>query len=546
VASDFATMANRVVVLGGGVGGLSTAQELAERGFEVEVFESRPVWGGKARSLTVAGTGQDRRKDLPGEHGFRFFPSFYKHLPDTMKRIPFGTNANGVFDNLVYARRVEIARAGKYWVIEPARFPQTLDDWLSVLGSLFTPLGIPAAEVTFFVDRLLLLLTTCPERRLAEYENIAWWDFIDAKNKSEEYQHYLGQGLTRSLVAMRAEVSSLRTVGYILLQLFLGFLTPRGFDRLLNSPTNDAWINPWVQHLTQHGVRLHGASPVKSINLKGRSVESVTVEQAGQPAEVTADYYVAAVPVEVMSRLATDAIKSAAPSLANLEKLETRWMNGIQFYLSKDVPLIPGHVNFVDSPWALTSISQHQFWNGLNLTDYGDGGVGGILSVVISDWQAPGVVYGRPAMQLTAEEIKNEVWEQMKSALDVDGARQLEDANLITWFLDPDIQFPNPTTVANLEPLLINTVGSLQDRPEAHTEISNLYLASDYVRTYTDIATMEAANEAARRAANAILDAAGSAEPRCGLWPFEEPEVFKPLQEYDRLRFKLGLPHGKI
>jgi 15-cis-phytoene desaturase len=539
-------MANRVLVLGGGVGGLSAAQELAERGFEVQVFESKPAWGGKARSLLVPGTGKEGRQDLPGEHGFRFFPSFYKHLPDTMKRIPFGANPSGVFDNLVYASRMQIARAGKCSVIEPSRFPQTLDDWLSVLASLFTPLGIPDAETTFFVDRLLVLLTTCPERRLAEYENIAWWDFIDAKNKSVEYQRYLGQGLTRSLVAMRAEVSSLRTVGYVLLRLLVGLLTPQGFDRLLNSPTNDAWIGPWVRHLTQLGVKLHGASPVGSINLDGGSVRSVTVEKAGQPVEFTADYYIAAVPVEVMSRLATDAIRSAAPSLANLEKLETRWMNGIQFYFGKDVPLIPGHVNFVDSPWAVTSISQHRFWTGINLANYGDGRVGGILSAVISDWQAPGVVYGKPAMQLSAEQIRNETWAQMKSALDADGARRLEDANLVTWFLDPDIQFPNPTTVANLEPLLVNTVGSLQYRPDAHTEIPNLYLASDYVRTYTDIATMEAANEAARRATNAILDAAGSAAPRCSLWPPEEPEVFKPLQEYDQLRFKLGLPHGKI
>lgn len=539
-------MANRVVVLGGGVGGLSVAQELAERGFAVEIYEVKPVWGGKARSLSVPGTGTGGRKDLPGEHGFRFFPSFYKHLPDTMKRIPFGSNANGVFDNLVYASRIQIARAGKRSVFEPSRLPQTLDDWLTVLNSLFTPLGIPAGETKFFVDRLLVLLTSCPERRLAEYENIAWWDFIDAKNKSAEYQRYLGQGLTRSLVAMRAEVSSLRTVGDIILQIFLGIVMPRGFDRLLDRPTNDAWIDPWLAHLAGLGVKLHQAWQVKSINLAGGLVNSVTGEQAGQAVEVTADYYIAALPVEVMNTLATDGIKTVAPSLANLGNLQTRWMNGIQFYFEKDLPLIPGHVNFVDSPWALTAISQHQFWKGTHLADYGDGRVGGILSVVISDWQAPGVLYGRPAMQLTAEEIKNETWAQMKSSLDADGARQLEEANLITWFLDPDIQFPNPTTVANLEPLLINTVGSLQYRPEAHTEIPNLFLASDYVRTYTDLATMEAANEAARRATNAILDAAGSAEPRCALWPFEEPAVFEPLREYDRLRFKLGLPHGQI
>ena len=68
----------------------------------------------------------------------------------------------------------------------------------------------------------------------------------------------------------------------------------------------------------------------------------------------------------------------------------------------------------------------------------------GILSVVISDWQAPGVVYGKPAMQLSAEQIRNETWTQMRSALDVDGAWQLEDANLVAWFLDPTSSSPIP------------------------------------------------------------------------------------------------------
>ena len=69
-------------------------------------------------------------------------------------------------------------------------------------------------------------------------------------------------------------------------------------------------------------------------------------------------------------------------------------------------------------------------------------------------------------------------------------------------FLDPAIEFPNPTEAANLEPLLVNTANSWEDRPDAVTRIPNLFLASDYVRTHTDLATMEGANEAARRAVN--------------------------------------------
>jgi uncharacterized protein with NAD-binding domain and iron-sulfur cluster len=538
-------MSTRVAVLGGGVGGLSAAQELAERGFEVVVYERRPDFGGKARSIPVPGSATPGRKPLPGEHGFRFFPSFYKHLPDSMKRIPFA--GKSVFDNLVFSTRVEIARIGKLAFLEPTRFPQTLDDWTTVFLSLFANLGIPDSELLFFVDRLLVLLTTCQERRLAEYENIAWWDFIDAKNKSLSYQKYLGEGLTRSLVAMKAEISSTRTVGYIDLQLMLGLMcSPGGFDRLLNGPTNEAWIDPWISYIRSLGVTLLGNSVVRSLELEGGRISKVLIDQGGTPSPVAADCYVSALPIEIMTGLVTNEIKSAAPSLAHLDKLQTRWMNGIQFYLKTDVPLVHGHSNYLDSPWALTSVSQRQFWPEIDFASLGDGKAGGILSAVISDWDAPGIVFGKAATNCTAEEIKTEAWAQLKSHLDTGGDETLTDSNLLSWFLDPDIQFPNPSAVTNAEPLLINPAGSLQYRPEAATEIPNLFLASDYVRTYTDLATMEGANEAARRAVNAIIDASGSSAIKAQLWPFQEPEIFKPMREYDLLRFKLGLPHGKV
>jgi hypothetical protein len=55
---------------------------------------------------------------------------------------------------------------------------------------------------------------------------------------------------------------------------------------------------------------------------------------------------------------------------------------------------------------------------------------------------------------------------------------------------------------------------------------------------------MEGANEAARRAVNSLLARAGVHAPPCHLWPLEEPAIFLPLVEYDKLRFKLGLPHA--
>jgi hypothetical protein len=77
----------------------------------------------------------------------------------------------------------------------------------------------------------------------------------------------------------------------------------------------------------------------------------------------------------------------------------------------------------------------------------------------------PGVVYSRAAQECTVVQIQEEVWTQLKQALNVSDAVTLDDANLLSWFLDPDIQFPNTGTAANAEPLLINTAGSLQYRP---------------------------------------------------------------------------------
>src|ERR671926_1834296 len=112
----------QVAILGGGVAGLTAAHELAERGFDVVVLEARDIAGGKARSLPVPGSGVDGRRDLPAEHGFRFFPGFYKHVPDTMRRI-------GVDSHLVGAERILLAQGdGRGELLTTAHLPESLDD----------------------------------------------------------------------------------------------------------------------------------------------------------------------------------------------------------------------------------------------------------------------------------------------------------------------------------------------------------------------------------------------------------------------------------
>jgi uncharacterized protein with NAD-binding domain and iron-sulfur cluster len=521
-----------VAVLGGGVAGLSAAHELVERGFSVTVHEKRAVPGGKARSYPAPESG------LPAEHGFRFFPGFYRHLPDTMARIPAG--AGTARDRLVGAERILLAQAGgRNELVAPAHLPESLDDLEALARFAFqaaTTLGIPPADIAFMIDRLLALLTSCDERRYAQWDTQSWWDFMAADQRSIQFRKFLADGLTRTLVAARAREISARTGGLILFQLLMDLARAGArADRVLDAPTSDAWLTPWAGHLRGAGVELRLGEAVEGIELRNGRVTGITVAGGRK---VIADFYVAALPVEAMRTLLSPELRAAEPRLNGLDRLVTRWMNGILFYLREDLPLERGHTIYIDSEWALTSISQRQFWRGVDFSRLGDGTVGGILSIDISEWQRPGRRTGKVAAVCTRDEIREEVWGQVQDHLD----SLLDGVDVRSWTLDEDIQFPNPSGATNAEPLLVNTAGSWADRPDARLRIPNLLLAADYVRTYTDLATMEGANEAARRAVNAILDATSSSAPRCGVWPLREPPVLAPARALDKLRWKLRRP----
>jgi uncharacterized protein with NAD-binding domain and iron-sulfur cluster len=401
---------------------------------------------------------------------------------------------------------------------------------------------VPRDDLEFFARKLLQLLTSCDERRYAEYEHIAWWDFIEAEGRSSNYQRYLATGLMRCLVACQPRTVSARTGGYTFLQLLLSLMGQnKEVDRILNGPTNDKFLFPWLAELRRRGVRYHMNSTCTELYFDGRTMVGARIDVGGHSTDVYADHVVLAVPCEVASRLITTDMRRVDPMLARIDNLQVEWMNGIQFFLSEDVMPNLGHSIYFDSPWAITSISQKSHWRDVDLSQYGDGRVRGVLSVDVSDWNTPGILFGKPARQCTRAEIIEEVWAQMKAHLN-ESHQVLRDDMRLEVFLDPAISFPAPGQTENTEPLLVNTKGSWFDRPQAasHT-INNLYLAADYVQTYMDLASMESACEGARRATNLLLDRTGSGAARALVNPLQEPRIFAPFKEYDRRRFERGL-----
>lgn len=537
----------QVLIVGGGIAGLTAAHELIERGYSVTLCEQKRYLGGKAASQPVAGTGTGGRRDLPGEHGFRFYPRFYKHIIDTMARIPNGRGGT-VADHLRATTESAIAsidddtwyRFGRKRIENPMEVIDALD-------LFFKQLDFDPADVALFAAKFLQFFTSCDARRLGEYENQSWYAFCDGDAYSPNFARQL-RAIPRTMVAMDPIVGSANTIGLASMQLILDYASSGVTnDRTMGGPTSEMWIDIWADYLRDRGVVFIDdakatALPVQSGKLAGVAFADGTTRQA--------DYYVLAVPIDVAIGLMSPELMAADPQLARLGHANTdqlvSWMTGVQYFLVEDVPIVRGHVYFPDAPWGLTCISQAQFWQdgGLFRRRYGDGTVGGILSVDVCLWDQPGLGTSKTAKQCTRDEFAREVWYQLKLSLNgrEPGDQVLRDDLLHSYHVDWEVDF---TTVPprNQAPLLVHPPGHWALRPEAGSAIPNLVLAGDYIRTHTNLATMEGANEAARRAVNEVLARSASHARPANIWPLEEPAFFAPWKQLDARLHAEGYAH---
>ncbi|MGV0872125.1 hydroxysqualene dehydroxylase [Mycolicibacterium sp. XJ879] len=541
-----------VAVFGAGIAGLTAAHELVDRGYQVTVYERKEL-GGKARSIPVPDSGAT---PLPAEHGFRFFPGFYKNVTNTMRRVPFPGNRNGTWDNLTRATSYLHSGMGRADLTVPLPLPLptipnpiTPEVFIESVTAVFETLfRLPPLEAVYAAQKLAVYVTSSTERKLGQWEHMTWEDYIGANRKSREYNRYLADGIIRNLAASKSKDASAHSIGLVgeasvwSILMFGNDIDGKGFDRVLNGPTSSQWLDPWIEHLRDQGVQFRVGQALARFTPNGRHIESATVvNQGGIPQPVVADWYISAVPCEKLATVLTSDVIEADPQLANIALLRTEWMNGLMFYLKERVDVTTGHVNYVDTGWAITSISQEQFWK-KSLTEYGDGTVKDCMSAIISDWTTPGNFNGKSARDCTPAEVAREAWQQIKAHLN-DTGKVVDDDMLHSWFLDPAIIDTGTPDVRNDEPLFIQDPGSWHRRPNAVTGIDNLFLAGDWVKTDQNVTTMEGANEGGRYAANGVLQASGYSGQMVKIVELFQAPWWGPFKELDRGRYRSGLPH---
>jgi uncharacterized protein with NAD-binding domain and iron-sulfur cluster len=571
---------------------------------------------------------------VPGEHGFRFFPSFYHHLFDTMKRIPIPEAAIGnagnamndivrisdssrsVFDALLSAEVIQLGlshdgRGARSFEI-PRRPMRSLEEVRALFGDVLERAGYRGQDLYRLITRYTEYLTSAPERRLA-YENTSWSQFLGLRDGgySPTFARHVQSG-AQALVAMSSETNDARTIGSIAMQLTLDQVRahPGGYtDATLRGPTSIELFEPWRAYLESQSVRFTRAELVGFYGhgMVVRPAFGIPAAGGCEVAQIApADYYVVTIPIDrfqslfdangqptarwkypadAPSLLSRADVRAANTQCLELDRLERgyddppgeraddvaklldfdlgdvarmpdkgplRYMCGVQFYFESDVKMILGHTLCLDSPWGVSHISQVQYWQDRSR---GQSGVRGVISAIFTlfEVEAPDRAGQNPktALACTPDEIAERVWKQIADAWDTSRFGTLPEPDY--YYIDESLSHDGQTW-RNATPYLVSRVGDWPKRGGVRTpdgdyvyrmQLGHTVFAGAFMRTYTRLNTMEAANESGRRATNAILEYDNASRQRARLWNLEDHELPEagPLRELDRRIARRGGHH---
>ena len=189
--------------------------------------------------------------------------------------------------------------------------------------------------------------------------------------------------------------------------------------------------------------------------------------------------------------------------------------------------------------------------------DYGDGNVTGSSRSTSPTGISPATRWTKPAKYCTADEIKTEVWEELKRSHSLD-EQPLTDDMLYCWFLDPDItagamaRLPPPRDPPtspivpmseNAEPLFVAYLNTWRLRPQAFTAdlqlLPRLRLRA-HLHLGGDDGGSERGGQTCRQRHHPALGPSSVACAGCGMSP--SPTFAFIFRLDDHRRYQRGLP----
>lgn len=469
---------SRVIVIGGGLAGLAGAVALADAGLQVELYERRPILGGRASSFIHPSSGE--RVD----NCQHVLLGCCVNLLDFYARL-------GVRDRIAFHGTIPfIDESNRVSVIGPSRLPAPLHLFPSFLR----------LRTMGFRDKLSIVRTVAgmirhvmregktdgletqhaaEAQHVAEAQNTAeapspasmatWLATHGATGRAVEafWKPFLISALNDELDDIDAEYG-IRTA----VRAFL--LNRRGYEVGLPAvPLGDLYA-PCIAYIEQRGGRVVLGQGVAGISTHGGRVASITLQDGSS---VEAGAYLSALPFDVLCKL-LPASHASNPYFAILSGLSVSPITAVHAWFDRPV-------TDLDYAAVIGRRIQWIFNQSIRHTETSStGDAGAYLGLVVSasdEW-----------MKMPRQQIIDQAMEDLRSLLPA--VRQAELLKAVVVKEGRATFAPRP--------------GCDALRPGPSSPISNFFVAGDWVQTGWP-ATMESAVRSGYQAAEALLRSQG-------------------------------------
>jgi zeta-carotene desaturase len=482
----------RVAIIGAGLAGMSTAVELCDRGYEVEIFESRPFVGGKVGSWI----------DPDGNHiemGLHVFFGNYYQLFALMKKV-------GAFKSLLLKQHTHtfINKGGRTGELDFRFFTGAP---FNGLKAFFTTSQLSLQDK---IQNAIALGTSPIVRGLVDFEgamrtirkldSISFADWFRSHGGSNGSIKRMWNPIAYALGFIDCENISARCM-LTIFQMFAA-RTEASVLRMLEGSPHEYLHKPIVDYLEARGAKIHTRRRVREIQFDrdgdATKITGMVVANGNEEEQILADVYVCACDVPGVQRLLPQEWRQWK-EFDNIYKLETVPVATVQLRFDGWVTELhdaeqrtqlaraAGMDNLLYTPDADFSC-----FADLALTspsNYYREGQGSLMQLVLT----PGDPFIKESNEAIAQHVLKQVQELFPSARDLN----------MTWY----------SVVKLAQSLYREAPGMDPYRPPQKTPISNFFLSGSYtMQDYID--SMEGATLSGKLCAAAILAQESEIKPQ--------------------------------
>ncbi len=305
----------KVLIIGGGLAGLTAAKRLVDRGFQVRLLEKRPIYGGKVSAW------KDQEGDWV-ESGTHCFFGAYDVLYDLMKEI-------GTYDAVLWKehRLTYTLDGGHRFTFDTWDLPSPLHLLPAIVKNGYFTFG----EMASF-SKSLIPLALRKDKYPPTQDHLTFAQWAEQRKFGKRLMDKMFRPMALALKFIPPEVISAKIILDVT-ETFYRIPESSCMGFLKGSP-QEYLHQPLIDYSTKRGAQFQTESTVDELLFDGRKIQGVQL-RTGEILD--ADYYLSALPIHNLRKIMPASLKRHDSFFSNLEHLEGVPVISVQIWYDQEI-----------------------------------------------------------------------------------------------------------------------------------------------------------------------------------------------------------------